>query len=71
MVVAKHVNRSRNGGGRQESGDGARDPQKHMHQWSGHVSTQSQAFFHPNMKSQIECPTNHFKVQVQKYVKST
>ena len=68
MVVAKHVNQSRNGRGRHKSGDGARAPRKRTQQWSGHVSTKSQAFFHPNVKSQIECPMNHFKVQVQKHL---
>ena len=29
------------------------EPKLPENQWSGHVSTQSQAFLHPNVKSQI------------------
>ena len=54
MVVAKHVNRRRSGRRSHKGGDGARAPRKRTLHWSGRVSPRSLAFFHPNVKSQVE-----------------
>lgn len=54
MVVAKHVDRRRSGRRSHKSGDGARAPRKRTLHWSGRVSPRSLAFFHPNVKFQVE-----------------